>query len=109
MAHQLAGGGGRAELRGWLLGLHEQGNTDWQVYNSRTVYLDIDTSACTIPTTPKFFPTLGGRSRHWVTRGVVSPYRVSPDTFRLHVWYPHAITPGDVNGWDWHVRWSALP
>jgi hypothetical protein len=68
----------------------------------------LNTSACSIPTTPKFFTVLGGTTGHRSARTVTSVYVPTPDSFRVYL-ESSGITPALANQRNWHVRWNAHP
>jgi hypothetical protein len=85
------------------------GATGWQQYTSTSLYLDVDTSACGLVTTPRYFTSLGGTSRHAATYGVTSIYRPGPGGFRVFVEAGDVVTPAEANQRSWHVNWYAAP
>ena len=84
------------------------GSTSWVQSGANRVYTDVNTSACTIATKPKFFTVLGGTSSHYTAKGVTSIYTPTADGFRVYV-HSTGITPALANQRSWHVRWNALP
>ncbi|XXT23276.1 matrixin family metalloprotease [Sorangium sp. So ce429] len=86
------------------------GNTSWQQYQSNSLYLDVDTSACGFSATPLYFTTLGGNSHHWWTNGANSIYQPTATGFRVYIYDNHgSITPQIANGRQWHIQWKATP
>lgn len=86
------------------------GDTNWQVYTSTGVYVDVDTSACNLASTPIYTMSLGGYSTHWETTGGSSVYSADEDSFRIYVRYldGRAFTPDTANGYEWHINWTAI-
>jgi hypothetical protein len=82
--------------------------TSWIQDGSNQIYTDVSTSACSIPTEPKFFTTLAGNSSHWTARTVTSIYSPTPDGFRVYL-NKSGLTPAVANNLGWRVRWSLLP
>jgi len=44
------------------------GATDWKVYGSKYIYVDVDTSKCKFLNTPKYVTSMQGTSSHWKSR-----------------------------------------
>jgi RHS repeat-associated protein len=84
------------------------GNTNWQVYGTDSIYLDVDTSICGFTTTPLYFTSLGGSTGHWTTRGATSIYLPTPRGFHVFV-NAAGITPALANQYQWHINWKAAP
>ena len=87
------------------------GATNWQPYgNNSGVYVDVDTSGCGFTSTPRYFTSIGGRSRHWSTTGATSIYNPTPTKFRVYVRWANGgtLTPAAANGRKWHINWFAV-
>lgn len=89
-------------------GQTSQTDTNWQQYNSSTIYVDVDTSACNYTTTRRYLTSLGGTSSHWESRGVTSIYSPTATGFRVYV-KSTGITVAQARTWQWHVNWQAVP
>jgi hypothetical protein len=89
-------------------GFTTPGSTNWQVHAANTIVTNVNTSACSIATTPKLFTSLGGTGGHSTARGVTSIYSPTPDGFRVYI-SKSGITPAIANQNSFHVRWNALP
>ncbi len=91
------------------------GATDWhQVPSSpegpSTLVLDVDTTACGYTTTPRYFTSLGGNTKHWRTTGATSIYSPTTTGFRVYVFDKDGpVTPADANARGWHINWQARP
>ncbi|ADO70570.1 S8 family peptidase [Stigmatella aurantiaca] len=81
-----------------------QGATVWQQYSTDGIYLDVDASACSLSSAPRYLTSLGGLSRHWETTGATSIYSPTPTGFRVYVHFP-GITPTLANEYGWHLNW----
>jgi hypothetical protein len=84
------------------------GSTTWVQYNANAVYTDVNTSACDLTTTPKYFTTLGGWSQHFDSQGVTSIYNPTHSGFRVYVVHT-GVTPTEANDRHWHIVWNARP
>ncbi|MFP2959399.1 hypothetical protein ACLEPN_16560 [Myxococcus sp. 1LA] len=70
------------------------------------MYLDVNTAACGLASTPRYVTSLGGVGSHWVSRGATSIYTPTATGFRVYVNFP-GITPAQANTWGWHLNWQA--
>jgi hypothetical protein len=84
------------------------GSTNWVQYNANSVYVNVDTSACELTTTPKYFTVLRGSSQHFDSQGVTSIYSPTDTGFRVYVVHS-GVTPTEANDRNWHVVWNARP
>ncbi|WP_437658898.1 serine protease [Sorangium sp. So ce1182] len=84
------------------------GATSWVQYNTRTVYVDVDTSRCNRTSTPRYFTSLGGSGYHWTTLGANNIYLPTKDGFRVYV-VQDGITPAIANQRNWHINWASTP
>ncbi|MFY2563064.1 hypothetical protein ACN469_36050 [Corallococcus terminator] len=85
-----------------------QGTTAWQQFGTDDIYLDVNTSSCTLYETPLYFTSLGGTANHWRSNGATAIYSPSPGGFRVFVHFP-GITTAQANAWGWHLNWQASP
>lgn len=85
------------------------GSTNWQVYTTKDVYLDVSTSACGFTTTPEYFTSIGGIGQQWHTQGANSIYARTATGFRVYIHREAGITPAQANSWQWHINWLAIP
>lgn len=83
------------------------GATAWQQAGAQTVYVDVNTSACGYTTVPRYFTSLGGSVYHKKTTGGTSISVPTAIGFRVYVYYPAPITPGDANAYGWYINWQA--
>ncbi|MBP7963350.1 MAG: hypothetical protein KBG20_15855 [Caldilineaceae bacterium] len=99
------------EIRGdYFCGGHTNTDgTDWQVENSTTIFVDVNTSACNFPTTPMYFTSLGGSGFHWMVTGVTSIYFPTATGFRVYILSTTGpIDPSFADTWDWHIQWYGI-
>jgi RHS repeat-associated protein len=87
----------------------QTGSSGW-VSNGDGVYLDVNTSACGLSSTPHYLTSLGGDSGHWATTGATSIYVPTATGFRVYVRRPGvgAVTAANAQAWGWHVNWLAV-
>jgi hypothetical protein len=85
------------------------GATNWQVYGSSGIYVDVDTSNCGFASTPVYVTSLGGYTSHWSTIGGSSVYSATPTGFRIYVqWSPSGtLSPATANSYGWAIHWIA--
>lgn len=85
------------------------GATNWQVYSSVDLYLDVNTSTCGFSSVPLYFTSIGGAGSHYYTQGATSIYFPTATGFRVYVRYNGgSITPAQAISWGWHLTWSAV-
>lgn len=84
-----------------------QTSSNWKDYATNGIYLDVDTSACSLDTTPIYLTSLGGTSRHWKARGATSIYSPTPTGFRVYV-QDEGLTAATAKNFDWHINWKAV-
>jgi hypothetical protein len=83
-----------------------QGATGWQQYSAEGIYLDVNTAACGLGSTPLYFTSMGGTGGHWASSGATAIYLPSSTGFRVYIHYP-GMTPAQANEYGWHLNWSA--
>ncbi|HLL03629.1 MAG TPA: S8 family peptidase [Myxococcaceae bacterium] len=79
------------------------GATGWQYYTDEGIYLDVDTSGCSLSSQP--VTSIGGWGWHWMGTGATSIYSPTPTGFRVYLYYP-GMTPQLANQLGWHLNWS---
>ena len=86
------------------------GNTNWKVFSSNGIYVDVDTSAAGFTTTPNYISSLDGRTRHWSAVGAGRIYNATPTSCRIYVqWVDRsALTPANANEMNWHINWIGM-
>jgi hypothetical protein len=89
------------------------GATAWRAYNKNSLLVDIDTSAAGFTTTPLYFTSLGGRSRHWEAQGGSAIYQATATGFRIYIQPTNResstpYTPEKANELQWHVQWFGV-
>jgi subtilisin family serine protease len=84
------------------------GNTNWQNYSSTGIFLDVDTSACGLSSTPRYLTSLVGNS-HWKTLGANAIYSPTATGFRIYVYQADGLDAAEANSWNWHLYWTAVP
>lgn len=72
------------------------------------LYVDVNTTACSLASTPLYLTTLGGATTHWGVIGATAIYFPTATGFRVYVRHGGAITPATANSWGWHINWSAV-
>ncbi|MFP2927545.1 S8 family peptidase, partial [Pyxidicoccus sp. 3LG] len=83
-----------------------QAASNWQVYGTDSVFLDVDTSGCGFTSTPLYFTSLGGHSGNWMASGATAIYASTATGFRVYIYMP-GVTPAVANAWGWYLNWSA--
>jgi len=78
--------------------------------NSKGVTIKVDTSAAKFDGTPRYFTSIGGKSRHWVLVGPTSIYEATKNSFRVYVRYANG---GNLNAktakeLEWYINWFAI-
>jgi hypothetical protein len=105
-------------------GFTEPGKTYWKgpprKYTSLTdelppdtkwVYVDVATALCrytdpiVYPSMPRIFPAIGGKFKHWRTKGTHIVHNPTRLGFRIYVTYDQAISPRMANAMQWQVYW----
>jgi subtilisin family serine protease len=84
------------------------GSTNWQNYSPTGIFLDVDTSACSLSSTPRYLTSLVGNS-HWKTLGATSIYLPTATGFRIYVYQADGLDAAEANLWNWHLYWTAVP
>lgn len=105
-AGNLFGGGGFRIAAGET----PQNNTDWKVYSSKGIYVDVDTSGAGFTQTPLYLASLGGTSQHWAAVGVSSIYSPTSKKFRVYIRWADGnnLTPQQAKNMKWHVQWLGV-
>jgi hypothetical protein len=87
------------------------GSTNWVAYDPKSIYVDVNTSACGYSNAPLYLTSLGGVGGHWITYGATSIYSPTTTGFRIWIYYSSGITPEQANSSDyqWHINWMAVP
>lgn len=90
------------------------GGTDWQQYerfngtlDNHGIFVDIDTSNAGLTRPPRYFISLGGRTRHWTNLGSSSIYFPSANRFRVYLRHGSPVTPEQANEREWHINWKS--
>ncbi len=89
------------------VGKTSPGNTNWIQYGQNGIYVDIDTSGAGFSSTPFYFTSLGGNSRHWTTQGATSIYSPTATNFRVYI-YKQGLTVSEANDNRWHIVWIGI-
>ena len=85
--------------------------TGWQNYSDgRGIYIDIDTSSCGFSSSPMYFTSLAGSTRHWTTIGITSIYQTAVSHFRVYLDFEgdSQTTVADADESNWHVQWCGV-
>ena len=88
------------------------GNTEWQLYSTDGIFLEVDFSHCMFESTPIIFTSLSG-SYHSDIRGAAALYPLQSDGnfdtngFRVYI-SKSGITPEQANAWEWSINWMAV-
>jgi hypothetical protein len=90
------------------------GSTNWVQAPNGRIYVDVNTAACGVFFTPRYFTSLKGALMTHLMNGVTTVYSPTATGFRIYLQWglaanPAALTPGLANSWQWHVGWSAVP
>lgn len=95
----------------WGSGRTAQGATNWKVYTSNAIYVDVDTSAAGFTATPLYFASLGGISNQFDAQGIDAIYSATPTGFRIYLKSQSgaALTPAYANSRGWYVQWLGVP
>ena len=71
------------------------------------VYIDVNTSACGLGSTPTYFTSLTGlNTSHGQARGTTSIYTPTATGFRVYL-QRTGITPATAQFLDWRIQWRA--
>ncbi len=83
--------------------------TGWMTYDSSTVYIDVNTSACgfTGTPTPMYQTSLGATSASWSTRGITSIYSPTNTGFRVYA-QKSGLTVALAQSRGYFVMWKAV-
>ena len=93
-----------------------EGSTNWQPHdpNLQSIYVDVDTSACSFQSTPIYLVNLHGNGDNWETTGGSTAYERTNHSFRIYVRFlsdrdgrPN-LTPDYANSKRWHIQWLAI-
>ena len=86
------------------------GNTNWLIYSTAGVYVNVDTTAAGFTKTPIYVTALHGAGSHWATTGGTSVYLPTPTAFRIYVKWSDgsALTPQTANVNQWHIQWIGI-
>lgn len=90
------------------------GATNWQVYSTLGIYVEIDTSAAGFTKTPAYVISLAGGRGIWVTIGNNSIYEATEKSFRVYMRWDQTSeikeppTPEFANSNKWHINWIAI-
>jgi hypothetical protein len=79
------------------------GATDWKVYGSKYIYVDVDTSKCKFLNTPKYVTSMQGTSSHWKSRGSSEIYSPTPTGFRIYIYLE--VSPATANQRGYAINW----
>ncbi len=84
--------------------------TDWQVYSSAGIFVDVHTSAAGFTATPRYVTALHGSGSHWATTGGSSVYVPTPQGFRIYIqWADRSpLTPAQATSNGWYVQWIGI-
>jgi hypothetical protein len=87
------------------------GATNWQVFSSNLIYVDVDTSAAGFTATPRYFTSLGGTGDQRNAQGISAIYSATPTGFRVYLQGTNGVvaTPAYANSNGWHVQWLGMP
>lgn len=89
-----------------------RGSTNWVVHAaSYSVLVDVSLASCGFSSTPVLVTNIGGTSSHWQANGGSAPYNIDSEGFRIYgnIDNRDDVTPSQVNAWNWHVNWMAMP
>jgi len=81
------------------------GTTEWQVYDGKYIFVDIDTSVCGFTETPKYLSALQGTTSHWTSKGSSEIYSPTETGFRIYIFM--VITPAEANARKYAIHWIA--
>ncbi len=93
--------------RGLCSGHTPIGATAWRQFGAHGLVVDVDTSECGFDAPPQFLTSLGGRTKHWVTKGGSSIYSPKANGFTTYIKNTGPITPAEANSRGWFIQWRA--
>jgi len=93
--------------RSLCAGTTPPGATDWKVYATKYIYLDVDTSKCKFADTPQYVTALQGTTNHWVSKGSSEVYNPTPTGFRIYIHMDEDMTPALANQRNYAIHWVA--
>lgn len=83
------------------------GTTNWTVYDSKTVKVEVDTSSFNFKEAPLYVVSLAGKQDHYTALGTASIYDPTKDSFVVYV-QQEGVTPENANDREWRVNWVAF-
>lgn len=98
----------KADSKKFITGVADNWKRD-EAANS--LYVDVDTSNYGFNSTPLYFASLYGDSRHCIMAGISSIYIPSKTGFRVHIISVdgNKITPEYAHSYKWKLHWLAIP
>jgi len=80
--------------------------TNWNVYGSNGMFMDVDISRCGYVKVPTVTTSIEGSANHWMALGTSSVYDVKPSRFRIYL--RTSVSTTRAKNYKWNVEWIAV-
>ncbi|CAF3719851.1 unnamed protein product [Rotaria socialis] len=86
--------------------------TNWQLYSTSGITMNIDTSNCSFPSTPSYFVSISGTSSHWLLAGYTAIYFPTNISFTIYarpliVW-SNTYMLNNAQTCLWNINWFGI-